>query len=96
MPWGRVSYAQFNPTLTLVWLLRSAKGHFTRVRFGLPYLFAEVSGAILGALVVWWIKGQVNYPALPSDSNVYKACVYEIIGSFALIAAILMISEKAT
>ena len=93
---GRVSYAQFNPALTLVWLFRSQKGHFTRLRYGFPYFAAEFIGAILGGLIVWWIKDQVGYPSIPDNSNVAKACVFEILGSFTLISVILIVSEKDT
>ena len=62
---GRVSFAQFNSALTLVWLCRSEKGHFTRLRYGLPILFAEMLGGFFGALLVWWVKGEVAYPAIP-------------------------------
>ncbi len=93
---GRVSFAQFNPALTLVWIIRSQRGHFARLRYGLPYFFAQFAGAFAGALFVWWAKGEVAFPSVPSDSSLARACVYEALGSFFLIALILGVSESAT
>lgn len=63
---GRVSAAQFNSALTVVWMFRSAKGHFTRLRYGMPYLICEIIGAFLGAFMVWWVKGEVSSPSIPT------------------------------
>ena len=73
---GRISYAQFNPALTIAWMLRSKKGHFKICKYGIPYLFAQYLGALCGALIVWWAKGSVAYPSVPENSNNAKAIVF--------------------
>lgn len=77
-------------------MCRTEKSHFTKLRYGLPILFAELLGGFLGALLVWWIKDEVGYPGVPDNSSTGKACVFEILGSFVLISMILLVSDPVT
>ena len=37
---GRVSFSMLNSALTIAFILRSQKGHFSTMRYGVPYILA--------------------------------------------------------
>ena len=93
---GRVSFSMLNAVVTVAFILRSQKGHFSTLRYGIPYLIAQVVGATLGSAMVLWMYGDVGPPSVPPTSTTARACLYEIFGSFTLIAMIMNVSDPDT
>lgn len=46
--------------------------------------------------MVLWMYDDVGYPSVPKTSTTSRACLYEIFGSFTLIAMILNVSDPDT
>lgn len=95
---GRVSMSMLNAVVCIAFMIRKeeGRGHFHRFRYGIPYLIVEVLGAVLGACVILWMYGDVGYPSVPPNSSAGRACIYEVFGSFTLIAMIMNVSDPRT
>src|SRR5688572_17067199 len=75
---GHVSGGHYNPAGSLAVLVR---GKLDAGKF-VPYVVAQIVGAILGALVVWGLKGETFAPAPAVDIELWKAFLVEVLFTF--------------
>lgn len=80
---GHISGAHYNPAVTLGVLMRGKIGTSEAVQ----YMGAQVVGALLAALVSFWVMGQTFAPA-PSHPALH-ALVVEFLFTFALVLVVL-------
>lgn len=85
---GHISGAHYNPAVTLAVLMRGAmpKGDIV------PYLIAQVIGAIAAALVSLWIVGETFAPAPAGDATVVGTLLVEFFFTFALALVVLNVA----
>ena len=90
---GHVSGGHYNPAVSLAVLLR---GKLDAGKF-VPYVLAQIVGAILGALVVWVLKGETFAPAPAVGAELWKAFLVEVLFTFVLASTVLATATtKAT
>jgi aquaporin Z len=90
---GHVSGAHYNPAVSLAALVR---GKLEGGKF-LPYVLAQLLGAVLGALLVWVLKGETFAPAPAIDAPFWKAFLAEVAFTFVLASTVLAVATtKAT
>jgi MIP family channel proteins len=84
---GHVSGAHFNPAVTLAFW---SSGVFRRSQV-MPYILAQLAGAVLASLLLVWTLGpQANLGAtLPLDGNWRQAFILEMMLTFILMTVIL-------
>lgn len=85
---GHISGAHYNPAVTLAILLRGAMPKADVV----PYLVAQVVGAIVAALVSLWIVGETFAPTPAVDATVVGALLVEFLFTFALALVVLNVA----
>jgi aquaporin Z len=85
---GHVSGAHYNPAVTLAVLLR---GGMSRAD-ALPYVVAQIAGALLAAVAVNVITGQTFAPAPAADVAGGAALLGEALVTFALVLVILHVA----
>ncbi len=89
---GHISGAHYNPAVTLAVWIRGRVG----TRDVLPYIIAQVAGAVLAALVVMYLKGSIK-PGGGPDPDPVKSFVVELLFTFALAYVVLNVAtSKAT
>src|SRR4030088_2605344 len=78
---GHISGGHYNPAVTLaIWL----RGKITMSE-AIPYMIAQIIGAILAALLSVWITGMdAEGHAMDLDAKIIQSLVAEILGTFAL------------
>jgi aquaporin Z len=85
---GHISGAHYNPAVTLaVWI----RGRIT-AKDAIPYIIVQIIGAALAALLVMYLRGGMIPDEAPSNPDVVKALIAEIIGTFALAFVILNVA----
>jgi aquaporin Z len=88
---GHVSGAHYNPAVTLAVFLRGK----CPAKDVIPYMVAQVAGAILAAVVVRFMKGNPTLPAATPD--IPRALLAEFLYTFALCYVVLNVATaKAT
>lgn len=90
---GHVSGAHYNPAVSVaVWM----RGKLESKEF-LPYIIAQIVGAILASLAVYVIRGETFAPAPGDGVSVVSALLTEILYTFALCLVVLNVAtSKAT
>jgi aquaporin Z len=88
---GHVSGAHYNPAVTLgVWMRgKLATGAV------LPYMLAQVTGALLAAAVVFALTGRTFAPAPGADVGLGSALAVEVLFTFALVLVVLNAATSA-
>jgi aquaporin Z len=85
---GHISGAHYNPAVTLgVWM----RGKLD-TRFVGPYMLAQLAGAVLGALFVWWLVGQTFVPAPGGAASMLTALAAELVFTFVLVLVVLNVA----
>lgn len=82
---GHVSGAHYNPAITIGVYVRGKLDASEVV----PYIVAQVVGAILAAVIVLWIGGATFAPAPGPGVGVIRALLAEIVMTFALVLVVL-------
>jgi len=87
---GHVSGAHYNPAVSLAAVMRGAlpSNEF------LPYVLAQVTGSIVGALMVNVITGQTFAPAPAANASTLAVLLVEILFTFALVLVILNVATS--
>ena len=90
---GHVSGAHYNPAVTVAIVMRGAMEKSDVV----PYMIAQVVGAVLAAVTVSYLAGATFAPAPGAGHGVAHALVGEVVWTFALALVILNVAtSKAT
>jgi aquaporin Z len=86
---GHISGAHYNPAVTLaVWL----RGKIT-MNEAIPYMIAQIIGAVLAALLGVWITGMdMEGQSMNLDQKTMQALVAEVLGTFALAYVVLNVA----
>ncbi|MDQ2670304.1 MAG: aquaporin [Gemmatimonadota bacterium] len=85
---GHISGAHYNPAVTLgVWMRGKLE-----TRFVGPYMLAQLAGAVLGALFVWWLVGQTFVPAPGGAASMLTALAAELVFTFVLVLVVLNVA----
>jgi aquaporin Z len=87
---GHVSGAHYNPAVTLAVLLRG--GGKMKVADAVPYMIAQVGGAILAALIARWVLRDAGITASIPNSKIFPALVGEFLFTFALALVVLNVA----
>ncbi len=85
---GHVSGAHYNPAVTVGLILRGG----IEMKDAIMYMVFQVLGALLAALVVYFLTGNTFAPAPGADVGTVQALVNEIIFTFALVLVILNVA----
>ncbi len=82
---GHVSGGHYNPAVSLSAMMRGAlpAGRYV------PYVVAQLAGALAAALIVYVITGQTFAPAPAADATTLGALLVEILFTFALCLVVL-------
>lgn len=82
---GHISGGHYNPAVSLSAMMRGAlpAGRY------LPYVVAQLAGALAAALIVYVITGQTFAPAPGADATTLGALLVEILYTFALCLVVL-------
>lgn len=82
---GHISGGHYNPAVSLSATLRGAlpAGQY------LPYVLAQIAGALAAALIVYVITGRTFAPAPGADATTLGALLVEILYTFALCLVVL-------
>lgn len=95
---GMVSGGQFNPAITLGFLLKrlfSGSGDVGNYLENLLYVVAQIAGALLGGLWAWMIDGDLYNLDLGKDVSIFQAISAEASYSFLIVAVALMVETNA-
>jgi aquaporin Z len=87
---GHVSGGHYNPAVTLAVFLRGRLA----AREVLPYMVAQVVGALAASLVVYTILGQTFAPAPAEDASPFGALMVEILYTTALCLVVLNVATS--
>ncbi len=87
---GHVSGGHYNPAVTIALTMRGASPAADLV----PYMIAQVAGAIAASLVVRVILGQTFAPAPGPDVSPIAALLVEILYTFALALVVLNVATS--
>ena len=87
---GHISGAHYNPAVSVVVLMRGVLPSADLI----PYIIAQIVGAIVAAIMVLIITGQTFAPAPGPDASVIGALLVEILYTFALALVILNVSTS--
>ncbi|MFL5385383.1 MAG: MIP/aquaporin family protein [Longimicrobiaceae bacterium] len=85
---GAISGAHYNPAVTLALLIR---GKVTAAEAA-AYMVAQVAGAALAALAVYWLAGQTFMPAPAPTANAAQILAVEALFTFALALVVLNVA----
>jgi aquaporin Z len=85
---GHISGAHYNPAVSLAALLRGA----LKSSEFIPYLVAQLAGALAASLVVYVMLKKTFAPARPPDLTVFGALLVEILYTFALALVVLNVA----
>jgi aquaporin Z len=87
---GHVSGAHYNPAVSLAAVLRGAlpAGEFV------PYVVAQLAGAVAASLVVYVVTGSTFAPAPGVNATPMAALVVEILYTFALVLVVLNVATS--
>jgi len=88
---GHVSKAHYNPAITLAFYL---SGGLPKKEV-LPYLAAEMIGAILGALASFLVMGEAIAIAPAAEVSIWQVLLAEILFSFLLALVILNVASAS-
>lgn len=82
---GHISGGHYNPAVSLSAMMRGAlpAGRYV------PYVVAQLAGALAAALIVYVITGQTFAPAPAADATTLGALLVEILFTFALCLVVL-------
>jgi|LWDU01.1.fsa_nt_gi aquaporin Z len=86
---GHISGAHYNPAVSIAMIIRG----LLSVKEAINYILSQLAGAILAALLVNWLGGEVMKIA-PKDPNVLHILVVEAIFTFALVLVILNVATN--
>lgn len=84
---GHVSGAHVNPAVTIGFMVTKR----IAIKLGALYIISQVVGGIIGAAIVFAIFGSSisNSVTLPSDGNVIRTFILELVMSFTLVFVVL-------
>ncbi len=85
---GHISGAHYNPAISLAFLMR---GKMSATDF-VPYLVAQIAGAIVAGVVVNFLLGSTFAPAPGEGVNTAQALLTEILYTFALALVVLNVA----
>ncbi len=85
---GHISGAHYNPAVTLAVFLRG-KLPSSQV---LPYMIAQLVGAVAAALVVYGVMGKTLLPAPAPTAGLFAALMVEFLFTFALALVVLNVA----
>jgi aquaporin Z len=85
---GAISGAHYNPAVTFAMLLR---GKVTATEAA-AYALAQIAGATLAALAVYWLAGSTFMPAPAPAAGMAQVLVVEVIFTFALALVVLNVA----
>jgi aquaporin Z len=85
---GHVSGAHYNPAVTLAVFMRG------KLKSGdvVPYMLAQVAGAVLASVVVWGVRGVTFGPAPADTASPWAALAIEVLFTFALALVVLNVA----
>ncbi len=78
---GHISGAHYNPAVSIVMIIRG----LLSVKEAINYILSQLAGAILAALLVNWLGGEVMEVAPSNSASVLQILVVEAIFTFALV-----------
>lgn len=85
---GYISGAHYNPAVTIaIWM----RGKLA-IRDVLPYIFAQVLGALVAAATCYYMTGKTFAPAPGTEVTVSQAITAEIVFTFLLVTVILNVA----
>ena len=87
---GHVSGGHYNPAVSLAVLLR---GKLEAKEF-VPYVVAQVVGALVASAAVWTIAGTTFAPAPPDSVSIWSALLVEVLFTFALALVVLNVATS--
>jgi MIP family channel proteins len=84
---GYVSGAHVNPAVTIGFMITRR----IRIKLGVFYIISQIIGGIIGATIVFAIFGSSisNSVTLPSDGDVIRTLITEVVMSFTLVLVVL-------
>ena len=87
---GHISGAHYNPAVSLAALMRGAlpAGQFV------PYVVAQLAGAVVACIVVNIVCGETFAPAPAADASTIGALLIEILFTFALALVVLNVATS--
>ena len=87
---GHISGAHYNPAVTLaVWM----RGRCPKSDV-LPYMFFQIAGAALAALVVTYLKGGAMPETALTRDDIPRALIAEFLGTFLLVYVVLNVATS--
>ncbi len=87
---GHISGAHYNPAVSIVMIIRG----LLSVKEAINYILSQLAGAILAALLVNWLGGEVMEVAPSNSASVLQILVVEAIFTFALVLVILNVATN--
>ncbi|HIG32309.1 MAG TPA: porin [Flavobacteriales bacterium] len=87
---GHISGAHYNPAVSLAMIIRG----LLSVKEAINYILSQLAGAILAALLVNWLGGEVMEVAPSNSASVLQILVVEAIFTFALVLVILNVATN--
>jgi len=85
---GHISGAHYNPAISVAVLMRGKMPASDLV----PYVIAQIAGAIAASVVAWVLFGQTFAPAPASSATMTQALLVEILYTFALALVVLNVA----
>ena len=85
---GHISGAHYNPAVTLGILLRGK----VEAKDVVPYIIAQIAGALAASATVYWLLGKTFGPAPGEDVGTWQALGAEMLLTFALVLVILNVA----
>jgi aquaporin Z len=85
---GHISGAHYNPSVTLGLLVRGK----VAAKDVVPYIIAQLAGALGASAVVYWLLGKTFGPAPGADVGMWQALGAEMLLTFALVLVILHVA----
>ena len=87
---GHISGAHYNPAVSIAMIIRG----LLSVKEAINYILSQLAGAILAALLVNWLGGEVMEVAPSNSASVLQILVVEAIFTFALVLVILNVATN--
>ena len=92
----RISGAHYNPAISLACMLKRDNDYQFPKILGLFYIAAQFIGAILGALIAWFLtEDGGDLTVLFGSKYAYQACCLETLGSFLICLIFIILNESA-
>lgn len=85
---GHISGAHYNPSVTLAVLIRGKAD----AKDVIPYIIAQIAGALAASAIVYWLLGETFGPAPGEGVGMWQALGAEMLLTFALVIVILNVA----